>query len=219
MIKTVLILSGLISLLIITLIVISFMPRTPFKPDSWLESLTPHTSPTPLPSARNNTIPIPATSRDKQLPTQKSYIGSKEFNEKDPNISVIKKETLLDGEIKYFIKSENVGIPGEILTRQGEVIYERILTAAEKQNPNHTTTNELLQKYGQPTIMYNGHKIYGHPALTYLYPDKGIAFTANKFTSEVYEIQIFSPTTADQYLKLYGQDITFEGPAKEDFGY
>ena len=210
MIKTVLILSGLVGILVVTLLVVSFLPNTPTTP-------TTRTSPTPLPSGKGNTIPIPATSRDKQLPAQKSYIGSKEFNEQNPNIQVVRKETLSGGDIKYFIKSENVGIPGEIVVHNGEVIYERVLTSPQKQNPNYSTTSELLQKYGQPTITYNGHKIYGFPALIYLYPDKGIAFIANKFTGEVYELQIFQPTTAEQYLKLYGQDITFEGPAKEDF--
>jgi hypothetical protein len=88
-----------------------------------------------------------------------------------------------------------------IVKNEDEVIFSRTINSE-----SHPLATVIVyqQAYGEPEKIIKGSKVYGAQAATYVYASIGLAFIANQQTGTTYEEQTFSFMSADEYLKLYG---------------
>lgn len=93
-----------------------------------------------------------------------------------------------------------------VQTENNKIIYtSQVMVNAAYKNPS---LSSYLTKYGTPDEIAVGSKLFGEFAKTYMYPSKGVSFTGNSDTDEVFFVQTFTPTTLTAYKTRYGQDIT-----------
>ena len=93
-----------------------------------------------------------------------------------------------------------------IITEDSVAAFKRIIPV----NPNDWSSPQISYYqniYGTPQAEHVGSATYGRFMKTYIYADKGAAVIFNPSTGEVFEIQLFSPVTVDQYLEKWGSDI------------
>lgn len=100
----------------------------------------------------------------------------------------------------------------KVVSNKQFVIYKRVIIPLVITESKEVTISGLKNSLGEPHQTYTGSKAYGYSMATYAYPQKGISFVANNFEDEVYEIQYFQPTTLDEFIKLYGEDINLSEP-------
>lgn len=93
----------------------------------------------------------------------------------------------------------------EIVTKNGLVIYEKVITV--NNSLVHPKISDFLNLYGPAEKEFTGSKTYGRFEKTYIYASRGFSLVGNPSTDEVDEIQTFLPTTVDNYLKNWGKDI------------
>jgi len=160
--------------------------------------------------APSSTLPIKIIS-----PLQKTTISEtgKQEVEKLPGIS--QPQILPDGSIKYELPADVPQRPNEIITKNNIVVFERIDIPEDPNKNGYITISDYISKYGQPEKSTTGSKFFGPFASTYIYNSKGFAFIGNLNTNEIFEIQVFSPTSVDNYIKTYGQDIKESRPSPE----
>jgi len=97
--------------------------------------------------------------------------------------------------------------------RSNTIFTEDSLVAFKRVIPVNSQTWEAPQMsayediYGIAEAQHTGSTSHGRFAKTSIYATKGVAFIFNPSTGEVYEIQSFSPTTVDQYIAKWGEDI------------
>lgn len=169
-------------------------------------------SPTALPTPTLFTAPPP-----KKLisPLQKTVIGKTQEKEINKLPSIQKKEVLLDGSTKYSLSSFVSQRPDEISTKEGIVIFERITIPEDPKAIGYVKISQYIKGLGQPKRIIQGSAFYGPFVSTYIYNDKGFVFIGNSNTDEVYEIQLFSSMSLDNYVRLYGGDIKPGRPSSE----
>jgi hypothetical protein len=148
-------------------------------------------------------------------PLQKTTIGktSEDTIKSLPNIQDA--ITLTDGSTEYQLKSTLNARPNTIITKNGKATFERQLTPVDQTTPGFATISEYKKRFGEPERDIQGSKFYDWIAHTYLYTNKGFAFIGNPFTDEVFEFHFFEPTTVENYIQLYGQDLD-EGAQPEE---
>lgn len=93
-----------------------------------------------------------------------------------------------------------------VITENGVVVFKKIVTV-DPQTWQHPPLSSYLKAYGEPEAEFTGSNIYGSHFKTFVYPSKGIAFIGNPTPDELYEIQVFEPTTLEQYRNRWGTDI------------
>lgn len=106
--------------------------------------------------------------------------------------------------LQSFIPQRN----NQITTQGGKAIFERALTPINPNGPGFVKISDFQQKYGLPIQEIKGSHFYGSFFVTYIYSLGGFAFIGNPNTDTIYEFQIFSPVSPENYLRLYGQDIS-----------
>lgn len=77
--------------------------------------------------------------------------------------------------------------------------------------------SEYIAQFGSPDKIYTGSRRFGQFENTYIYASKGFALVGNHFTDEVDQLQSFTPTTTEQYVLEWGQDIEPDSGIKETF--
>lgn len=117
-----------------------------------------------------------------------------------------REENPATGEIIYTIPSELIARPDKIITKNGVAIFERVVTMGDSSQEKDAQMSEF-EKYGNPEKTFTGSIHYGDPVQTNVYSSKGLAIIFYPYTGEVLEIQIFQPTSVDNYVKNWGQDI------------
>lgn len=68
----------------------------------------------------------------------------------------------------------------------------------------------LKTQYG--TTDHTAYSAYQHWAKIYIYPEKGLAFTADENLDVVFLKQCFAPMTIDKYKSLWGTDLLTQDP-------
>jgi hypothetical protein len=144
----------------------------------------------------------------KVSPLLKSEIGITTQDELEEHLNIINKEASAEGTTRYTFDSNNPLRPDLIITQNNAVKFERVYIPENPKDPGYLKISDLTQRYGQTKIVKKGSKLWGPHVSTFIYAEQGIAFLGNLFTGEVYELQQFEPTTADDYIKKYGDDIT-----------
>lgn len=155
-------------------------------------------------------IPTPITTQPSHVhPLQRTVVGKttdKEISE-NPTIKkdILKKEVLPDGQTQYSLKSPiDLVRPNEVVTQNGVVVRERLITRGLHDFPRISLYKRM---YGAPDKLIEGSKFYGEFMQTHIYARLGFAFLANPVTDEIHEFHVFKPTSAENYINQYGQDL------------
>lgn len=101
-----------------------------------------------------------------------------------------------------------------VITENNIVVFKKIITI-DPDTWQHPPLSSYLSAYGSSEAEFTGSNLYGPVFKTYVYPSKGLAFIGNPFPDELYEIQVFEPTTLEVYRSKWGTDIN-ETPAREE---
>lgn len=176
--------------------------------------ITPTTSTPPPLKNPPLTLPPNLNTSKNLLSYQAVEVGKTTDKEVSKLKNIKKKEVLEDNQVKYTFESVFPSADSQIITKQGLVEFKAIVTVdpETKETPNFSYYTNL---YGTPDKEFVGSEAFGKFVETYIYLKQGLAFKVNPFTLEVYGIQTFKPTTLEDYLKKWGQDIK-EYPKEEE---
>lgn len=171
-------------------------------------------SPSPADDVSGTPTPIPDTitqadPRTRQFtPLQKTTIGTTTDDQIRQQTNVISSRRQGDVTI-YLVESKEEGETDEIHTRNGVVIYEK--TSTETNAAPLPRLSDITRQYGMPeeTLDKVGDGFY---MSAYLYPTKGFAIYANRYTGSIYEVQRFVPMSLAEYKVQYGVGLS---PAPE----
>lgn len=162
------------------------------------------------PAPHSNTVPSQAPNNsDNTIQTDQQLVNDfdvLEGNEEPIGTEgLIRTESLSDGtEKKYFLSS----VPGRerIITTKGKdnIIFESIPIGADFS----VNLNDFTQVYGDARFVFLGSSFYGGSAETHIYADEGIAIIVNPATGQVYEQHVFIPVRTEDYVRLFGEDIS-----------
>lgn len=162
-----------------------------------------------LPLIQNGSTPNPGSTNQppsNQSPIQKTQIGITKEREV-ARLPGAQKISLPNNKTGYILPSSLKTRPNLITIKEGVVDYEREITPDDPSNPNYLSLYSIVAKYGQPDRSIKGSSYYGAFLSTYIYSSIGFSVIANTYTSEVYEIQFFSPLSPEEYLKQFGEDV------------
>lgn len=163
----------------------------------------------------NNTEPSePITSISS--PIKKTVIGV--TKEEDlAGLDIIESTTLPSGETQHLITSELISRPDEIITKEGVVVYERVLLPENPTENGYETFSSIELGFGTPDLVLEGSDFYGWNIESRIYSSKGFTAIGNPNTGEIYELQFYEPMPAEEYVNLYGEDINTElGPHEHE---
>lgn len=154
-------------------------------------------------------IPEPVISQQVSAitPLQKTNIGKTITEDIDKTYSDASKQTLANGGIKYLISSGVNARPDEVVFVNNVAQFERTILIGRQTESNFVKMSAQILKFGPAEKVMKGSKFYGAHMETHIYSSKGLAFIVNPNSDEVYEIQTFTPTTLENYLSNYGEDI------------
>ncbi|MBI2011467.1 hypothetical protein HYS91_01730 [Candidatus Daviesbacteria bacterium] len=148
---------------------------------------------------------------------QKTIIGKTNSQEIEKNLIIKEKKELGEGKVEYNLETYiNPVRPDQVIVKDGQVIFERINIPEQTNHPSYVKLSYFKERFGEVESIKKGSKTYGPLIETHIYSSKGVALIANPFTEEVYEIQLFKPSTAEKYIREFGEDINESGPIKED---
>lgn len=162
-------------------------------------SISSPNKPTPIPPQYQPTPTVIIA-----IPGQKYTIGETKAGEINQNNSVIKQEPKLNL-TKYSLRSSLDLRPNIVMTDGNVVVFESIIVPQE--SASIIKLSDYLKRYGVANKTFTGSNFYGSMANTYVFTSQGLAIIANSYTNEIYELQVFSPTTIENYVKYYGDDI------------
>ncbi len=121
-----------------------------------------------------------------------------------------KKETKQNGETNYLYETPNQARESSIITnKDGKIIFKKVITTDT--DYSHPKISEYVKINGEPEEVYTGSKKYGPYATYTLYPSKGIVIIGNPLTDEVFELDLFSEMSLDEYMRKYGSDVDTSG--------
>lgn len=115
----------------------------------------------------------------------------------------------------YRFKSPIIPRDNVVITNNGKVIFERAVTIDDKLT-EYPKINPYFETYGSPDSVIRGSRFYGKYTTHYIYASKGFTLIASPFTGEIYEINIYEPTTVADYLKNWGADV-YSAPLIENY--
>lgn len=163
--------------------------------------------PSPLPVISQSPVTI--------SPLQKTLIGRTKPEDVEKTYQIKDKKTLPNGDLSYSINSKLDARPDQIIFHNSAANFERIIVVG---NEKILKLSDQILKYGPAEKVLKASKYYGNHMETHIYASKGFAFIVNPNADEIYEIQTFSPTSLDNYLTTYGEDIVGEvKPVGEEF--
>lgn len=151
---------------------------------------------------------ITGNESQKLSPLQKTIVGKTTDGEVEKLPNLQKKETLPDSSTKYTFSSQLTSRPNEIITHDGLVSFEKALLPLEPGKGGYAKASDYINVLGQPEKIIKGSRYWGWNVSTYIFASKGVTLTINSYANLVYEISFFKPTTIDDYIQKYGQDIS-----------
>lgn len=158
-------------------------------------------------------IPIPNPILMKQVsPLQKTQIGKTSIEDVQKLPTVLNKETLPNGSVKFTLKSEVSPRNDEVIIKDKAVVLEKRSLPLNPDVIGFTSIPQMESEYGKPEKVIASTINYGPFSSTYIYASRGFAFIGNPNNNTVFELQFFSPTSVDEYIRLYGDNI---GPSSQ----
>lgn len=189
-------------LFIITVSVFLFLrPSTPSE-----QVQAPFVTPTPFASLPQ------AVTAGKVSPIQKTVINETVAEEVDRFPDLISKEESTDNKTIYTLQSSFASRENVVITQNGVVVFERILTPVKSSAPGFAEISEYTAIFGEPEEMIRGSHHYGPFIYTHIYASQGLAVIGNRVTDEVFEIHNFTPVSIEEYIQEYGDDIDENAP-------
>lgn len=165
------------------------------------------------PTQKTEVIPV----QIKQIsPLQLSTIGKTTQDQIERLPSQQNKETLKNSDIQYSFPSLIEQRPNQIIIHNNLAVFERIAVPGNPQEKGYAKISEFSKEYGEEDQIIDGSQFFGPFTSTYIYSSKGFAILGNPNTDEVYEIQVFLPTTVEDYSKTYGDDLKPSQPGPEN---
>lgn len=146
--------------------------------------------------------PTPSTHLTNLQITQIGLTTPQDLASKYPSAS---REVLGSGDQRYTIPSQIDTRPNEVLFHGDKAVFERTIIVQSQDKT--LTISGLIASLGQPEKIAPGSKFYGYYLKTYIYASKGIAFIGIPDINEVFELQSFVPSSIDEYMRNYGEDI------------
>lgn len=189
----------LILILFVFLLLILFFVNSRLSKKSTIP-VVPIASPTP-------SSPTFASNAPTGLPLQRSTINKTTDAEVKQLSGLAGSSVQPDGSTVYNFSSPLSDRADQIITKNGVAEFEREILPLEASSTGHSSISSLVSQYGQPDMKVQGSKYYDWSATTYIYANKGLAFIGNQNSDTVFEIQVFLPTSVDQYTQQYGQDL------------
>lgn len=144
---------------------------------------------------------------EKINPLQRTVIGKTRDSELVQLPGLQEKAASTEGRIKYKFESVIPLIPSEVLTKDGVVVLEKINTPDSPSQAGYGRLEDFVKELGEPERKIGGSRTFGYYVDTHIFANKGITIIANQNTGEVFQIQIYRPTTVDKYLTDFGDDI------------
>lgn len=146
---------------------------------------------------------------------QKSIIGKTTPTDIEKAYQVKDKRTLANSDLEYSLDSKLQARPDQIIFHNNLAQFERTVVLGKTNASNYLKISDQIIKYGPAEKIIRGSKFYGYFRDTYIYATRGFAFIANTNADEIFEIQLFNPTSLDNYLSKYGDDIQENKGIKE----
>lgn len=112
----------------------------------------------------------------------------------------------------YILPSPVNLLPNEVQTKNGVVIFERIITPKDKSLPGFVTLSVFTDAFDKPQEVVFGSKTYGGSIKIYIYASRGLTVFANQRSDIVYEIHRYAPTTVNEYKNSFGNDLEVVAP-------
>lgn len=159
-------------------------------------------------SPRQTTPPktVPKSSLSIQPFVQRNIVINQTQEKEIDRFSNLKnKESSSSGQTKYFLSSERVLRDDLIITRNTKAIFERKVT--DSRDPNQPILEEIIKQYGQPETTKTGSYHYGDQEQTLVFAKFGFAILLNPYTNYIDEVHRFTPTSDQEYLSTWGEDI------------
>lgn len=200
--KGLLLILGIILILVVIIMIILL---------SGLRGYNANQTPIPTPT----TLPGGKSTQHKINPAQKTIIEQTTQKEVESLPEIKEKSILSNGSTRYTLTSPFISRKNEVIVKDNLVIYERLLKPKSTTGKKYAQISDYEKEYGHPQKIIRGSLFYGNLIRTYIYADRGFALIGNPFTNEVLEIHIFTPTTVENYIKQYGEDINKNAPDGE----
>jgi hypothetical protein len=128
---------------------------------------------------------------------------------KDQVIGVLGKplgtETIDDYEALFYPSAISSQFDSILLQNQIVVRVDRVLG-----KDNTLKFSAMMAQYGKTD--HTAYSAYQHWAKVYIYPEKGLAFTADENLDVVFLKQCFVPMTMDKYKNVWGSDLLTQDP-------
>ncbi|MBI5716005.1 MAG: hypothetical protein HZC38_21620 [Chloroflexi bacterium] len=163
-------------------------------------------SPTLLPPTLKPSIAATATPLARPVCYEGIILGA---TTKDQAIGLLGKpiaiETIDDYEDLLYPSALSSQFDSILLQNQIVVRVDRVLGKDEA-----LKLSAVKSQYGKTD--YTAYSNYQHWAKTYIYPEKGLAFTADENLDVVFLKQCFVPMTIDKYKSLWGKDLPTQDP-------
>lgn len=102
------------------------------------------------------------------------------------------------------------------LARPNEVVVENNTVGLVREKVSGKKLGDFKTQYGEPEGEYWGPEKEAGFKL-FVYPQTGIALVASLGDGAILEIWYFKPTTLDQFLSVWGKDLTLEYAKEERF--
>lgn len=126
------------------------------------------------------------------------------------------KKELPQGGTEYRFYSPEIGRENIIVVQNEKVSFERAITVDK--DSVHPKLSLFKSIYGEANKVFGGSSYYGKFIQTLLYTNLGVGLIVNPFTDEVFEIHQFTPTSAEDYLSLWGDEIDSNQGVVEEIG-
>ncbi|MBI2022342.1 hypothetical protein HYS97_00620 [Candidatus Daviesbacteria bacterium] len=141
-------------------------------------------------------------------PLEKTQVGKTRESDIEVQFSPAKKFIATrSGEMVFELESISPLRPDEIRAKEGLVIFERIRLPENPSQIGYSTISSFKVQFGQPEKTIKGSKFYGPLFETLIYSSKGVTIIGNPFTDEIFEVQRYTPTSIEDYINRYGEDI------------
>ncbi len=102
--------------------------------------------------------------------------------------------------------SPSQGQFNSVYIQDGVVVLVSIVTAGD----SPLAWSAVEAQYGEPA--HTTYSYYLQSAMTYIYPERGLAFIASQAPDIVYIRQCFAPMALDDYMTTWGQSLPAEDP-------
>ena len=95
-------------------------------------------------------------------------------------------------------------------TRPNQVVYDNQVVQFIKEIISYKdskTVDDIKKEYGEAEIVLYGHGSVSNYNL-YAYPNKGVAYIGNDYTSDLLEVWYFQPTTIEEFRSTWAPEYS-----------